>query len=141
MGDRGEWYGRVENGVFVMHQEGNAARTAYVGRPTTVDVIEGAGAFATGSEDDKATQAQFCGAINRGMIDTDLADNTLQRWGDRNAFFTRNNWNKYVAFFHHPQRSFDGYTYAFCYDDTFDQSSTCATSHPDRLVEGQRWKC
>ena len=134
MGDRGEWYGRVENGTFVMHQEGNAARTAYVGRPTTVDVIEGAGAFATGSEDDKATQAQFCGAINRGMIDTDLADNTLQHWGDRDAFFTRNNWNKYVAFFHHPQRSYDGYTYAFCYDDTFDQSSTCATSHPDRLV-------
>lgn len=134
MGDRGEWYGKVENGVFVMHNAADPNRVGRVGRPSTVDVIEGAGAFATGSEDDKATQAQFCGAINRGMIDLDKADNELQQWGDRTAFFTRNNWNKYVAFFHDAARSYDGYTYAFCYDDTFDQSSTCATSHPDHLV-------
>lgn len=134
MGDRGEWYGKIENGVFVMHNAADPNRVGRVGRPSTVDVIEGAGAFATGSEDDKATQAQFCGAINRGMIDLDKADNELQQWGDRTAFFTRNNWNKYVAFFHDAARSYDGYTYAFCYDDTFDQSSTCATSHPDHLV-------
>ncbi len=134
MGERGEWYGRVENDVFVMHRSTDASVVGRVGRPTTVEVIEGAGAFATGSEDDKATQAQFCGAINRGMIDVDKADSALQNWGDRASFFTRNNWNKYVAFFHDATRSFDGYTYAFCYDDTFDQSSTCATSHPDHLV-------
>ncbi len=134
MGERGEWYGRVENDAFVMHSATDASVVGRVGRPTTVEVIEGAGAFATGSEDDKAMQAQFCGAINRGMIDVSAADNALQNWGDRASFFTRNNWNKYVAFFHDATRSYEGYTYAFCYDDTFDQSSTCATSHPDHLV-------
>ena len=134
LGERGTWYGRVENGEFVMHFEGNPARIGRVGKPSTVDVIEGAGAFATGNEEDKATQAQFCGAINRGMIDLNKADNELQDWGERASFFTRNTWNKYVAFFHDAARSHEGYTYAFCYDDTFDQSSTCATSHPERLV-------
>ncbi|MCQ2334767.1 MAG: beta-1,3-glucanase family protein [Paludibacteraceae bacterium] len=129
MGEIGVWYGRVENGIFVMHHEGGA-EVAYISRPTTNDVIEGAGTFAIGSVDDKRVQAQFCGAMNRGMIDCGAADNVEQNWGDTERFFTTNTYNEYVKFFHRADISLGKYTYAFCYDDTFDQSSTCATSHP-----------
>ena len=134
MGERGTWSGKVENDVFVMKNDANPSQVACVARPTTTDVIEGAGAFATGSEIDKAVQAQFCGAMNRGMIDLTKGDNEIQNWGDVAQFFTQNTWNEYVRFFHREDISLGKYTYAFAYDDTFDQSSTCATSHPERLV-------
>jgi hypothetical protein len=134
MGERGKWSGSVKNGVFVMTNDADASQVAHVSRPTTNDVIEGAGAFATGSEIDKAVQAQFCGAMNRGMIDLTRGDNELQDWGDVTKFFTQNTWNEYVRFFHREDISLGKYTYAFAYDDTFDQSSTCATSHPERVV-------
>ena len=131
MGQRGQWRGTVQNNTFVLTSGG---QTAYVNKPSSIDVIEGAGAFATGSGIDKAVQAQFCGAMNRGMIDVNTANGQLQDWGDRASFFTRNTWTPYVAFFHQDDLSYEGYTYAFAYDDTFDQSSTCATKYPDRAV-------
>ena len=131
MGQRGKWRGTVQGNTFVLTSGG---QTAYVNKPSTTDVIEGAGTFATGSDIDKAVQAQFCGAMNRGMVDVNTTDGQLQDWGDRTSFFTRNTWNPYVAFFHQDDLSHEGYTYAFAYDDTFDQSSTCATKYPDRAV-------
>ena len=131
MGQRGKWRGTVQGNTFVLT---NGGQTASVNKPSTTDVIEGAGTFATGSGIDKAVQAQFCGAMNRGMIDVTTTNGQLQNWGDRTSFFTRNTWNPYVAFFHQDDLSHEGYTYAFAYDDTFDQSSTCATKYPDRAV-------
>ena len=131
MGQRGKWRGTVQGNTFVLT---NGGQTAYVNKPSTTDVIEGAGTFATGSDIDKAVQAQFCGAMNRGMIDVTTTNGQLQDWGDRTSFFTRNTWNPYVAFFHQDDLSYEGFTYAFAYDDTFDQSSTCATKYPDRAV-------
>ena len=131
MGQRGKWRGTVQGNTFVLTSGG---QTAYVNKPSTTDVIEGAGTFATGSDIDKAVQAQFCGAMNRGMVDVNTTDGQLQDWGDRTSFFTRNTWNPYVAFFHQDDLSYEGFTYAFAYDDTFDQSSTCATKYPDRAV-------
>lgn len=131
MGQRGKWRGTVQGNTFVLTSGG---QTAYVNKPSTTDVIEGAGTFATGSDIDKAVQAQFCGAMNRGMVDVNTTNGQLQDWGDRTSFFTRNTWNPYVAFFHQDDLSHEGYTYAFAYDDTFDQSSTCATKYPDRAV-------
>ena len=131
MGQRGKWRGTVQGNTFVLT---NGGQTAYVNKPSTTDVIEGAGTFATGSDIDKAVQAQFCGAMNRGMIDVTTTNGQLQDWGDRTCFFTRNTWNPYVAFFHQDDLSYEGYTYAFAYDDTFDQSSTCATKYPDHAV-------
>ena len=131
MGQRGKWRGTVQGNTFVLT---NSGQTASVNKPSTIDVIEGAGAFATGSDIDKAVQAQFCGAMNRGMVDVNTTNGQLQDWGDRTSFFTRNTWNPYVAFFHQDDLSHEGFTYAFAYDDTFDQSSTCATKYPDRAV-------
>ena len=133
MGDLGEWYGRVSGDVFTMTRVSDGAVAKIYSKPSTTDAIEGAGAFASGNSLDLALQAMFCGAVNRGMIDLNKGDNVLQYWGDTSKFYTMNTWNEYVKFFHQSSVSYQTYTYAFAYDDTFDQSSTCATSHPDHL--------
>lgn len=139
MGDQlGFWRGRVNGNNFVLTSEAGPRKgqTAVVGKPTTIDVIEGAGEFArfNGNNADLPVQAMFCGAMNRGVIKTNLASGELQRWGDTGSFFKTDICNPYVKFFHQTDISHDGYTYAFAYDDTFDQSATCATSHPERAV-------
>lgn len=138
LGVLGKWRGKVSGDNFVLTSyEGNRnGQTAVVGRPTTVDVIEGAGEFAKphGNDADLPVQAMFCGAMNRGVIDVNLADGELQDWGDTSKFFKVDTYNPYVKFFHEPEISYDAYTYAFAYDDTFDQSSTCATSHPASIT-------
>lgn len=133
MGNLGIWSGRVSGEVFTLTNTVSGAVAKITAKPTTNNAIEGAGVFAAGSEVDKAVQAMFCGAINRGMVDLNKKDNELQYWGDRSRFFTANTYNQYVAFFHNEEISHDGFSYAFCYDDTFDQSATCATSHPDHV--------
>ena len=139
MGDQlGVWRGRVNGNNFVLKSESGPrqGQTAIVGKPTSIDVIEGAGEFAkfNGNDADLPVQAMFCGAMNRGVIRTNLADGELQDWGDTGSFFNTDVYNPYVKFFHQKDISYDGYTYAFAYDDTFDQSATCATSHPERAV-------
>lgn len=134
----GVWRGRVNGNNFVLKSESGPRQgeTAIVGKPTSIDVIEGAGEFARfhGNSADLPVQAMFCGAMNRGVIRTNLADGELQDWGDTGSFFNTDVCNPYVKFFHQKDISYDGYTYAFAYDDTFDQSATCATSHPERAV-------
>ena len=135
MGLRGKWRGKVNGGnSFVMTNVDDANLVATINKPTTTDVIEGAGTFATGSETDKAVQAQFCGAMNRGVIDLTVPSGEMQNWGATEKFFKTDTYNPYVQFFHQSDISYDGYTYAFAYDDTFDQSSTCATKYPDHVV-------
>ena len=134
----GVWRGRVNGNNFVLKSESGPrqGQTAIVGKPTSIDVIEGAGEFAKphGNDADLPVQAMFCGAMNRGVIRTNLADGELQDWGDTRSFFNTDVCNPYVKFFHQKDISYDGYTYAFAYDDTFDQSATCVTSHPERAV-------
>ena len=134
MGQLGKWRGGVSGDVFTMTRESDGAVAKIYSKPSTTDVIEGAGAFAKGGELDKAMQAMFCGAINRGVIDLSVASGQIQYWGDTNKFFSTDVYNPYVKFFHQKDLSYNGYTYAFAYDDTFDQSSTCATSNPDHCV-------
>ena len=134
MGQLGRWRGRVSGSVFTLTRESDGAVAKIYSKPTTTDAIEGDGAFNRGNSLDLALQAMFCGAINRGVIDLRVASGQLQYWGDRSKFFNTDTYNPYVKFFHQPDLSYDGYIYAFAYDDTFDQSSTCATSHPDHCV-------
>lgn len=134
MGQLGKWRGRVSGNVFTLTRESDGAVAKIYSKPTTTDAIEGDGAFNKGNSLDLALQAMFCGAINRGVVDLRVASGQLQYWGDRSKFFNTDTYNPYVKFFHQPDLSYDGYIYAFAYDDTFDQSSTCATSHPDHCV-------
>lgn len=135
-GERGIWRGGVSGESLTMVGEfgafnGVTATVPY--KPTTQDVIEGKGALATGSEQDKALQAQLCGAISRGVVDVNVASGVEQNWGDASKFFVTDVHNRYVAFFHQTDVSYDGKTYAFAYDDTFDQSSTLVTSIPEKV--------
>ena len=105
-------------------------------KPDTEDVIEGAGVFASGSDISKTVQSMFCAAFNRGMI---RATSDLQDWnpdGPTKAFSggTEYPCNEYVKFFHDPAISSGGKTYAFSYDDTYDQSATCYANNPTRAT-------
>jgi hypothetical protein len=84
-------------------------------KPTTIDVLACAGAFATGSDADKVMGAEFCAAFNRGV-----ATNTAN-WYNPAAYYTGAVKNDYAGFFH--PISIDHRSYAFAYDDINDQSS------------------
>lgn len=133
-GERGVWTGSITDGKLTMTSSFNGGSTAHIySKPTTQDIIEGKGALAEGDDNDKALQAQFCGAMTRGVVS--LTDGATQYWGDETKFFVPtdyNTWNRYVEFFHDEALSYDGKTYAFAYDDTFDQSSTLVTSIPSK---------
>ncbi len=145
MGVLGTWRGRVSGDTFDMEcisgtywPVGSHARI--YGIPSTTDAIEGAGKFADGASAgnadqgaiDKTVQAMFCAAFNRGQIrltegtqDWDPAVTKPFQGG------TEYPHNEYVRFFHSTDiTSGDGRTYAFAYDDTFDQSATCHTVSP-----------
>lgn len=133
-GERGVWTGTIANGVLTMTSDFNGGTTAKIyGKPTTQDIIEGKGRLAEGNENDKALQAQFCGAMTRGVVQ--LVDHQ-QDWGNAADFYVNrgyNVYNKYAWFFHQTDVSHNGKTYGFAYDDTFDQSSTLVTSIPQSV--------
>ncbi|MDE6277211.1 MAG: hypothetical protein K2M06_03800 [Muribaculaceae bacterium] len=141
MGVLGRWKGRVQGDAFVMTcVEGHywqPGSVATVLKPTTEDAIEGAGTFAQGSDIDKTVQAMFCAAFNRGQFRAQTAN---QNW-DPNAGIrpfqggSEYPCNEYVKFFHDTAVSAsNGYTYAFAYDDTFDQSATCYSTAPTAVT-------
>ncbi|MDE7120511.1 MAG: hypothetical protein K2O10_07860, partial [Muribaculaceae bacterium] len=145
MGVLGRWQGRVYGDEFRLTcVEGTywpVGSTAHIyGKPSTEDAIEGAGQFANGQADDdtqRATdltvQAMFCAAFNRGQFRTTTAN---QNWDPDNGIKpfvggTEFPCNEYVKFFHSTAvTAGTGNTYAFAYDDTFDQSATCYSTAP-----------
>lgn len=132
-GERGVWSGSVNaSGQLVMTNPSwpNGTTAIIPWKPSTQDVIEGKGALANGNENDKALQAQFCGAMTRGIIQLREGE---QNWGDAANYFKQYTYNKYVWFFHQSDVSYDGKTYAFAYDDTFDQSSTTYVTWPHNI--------
>ena len=137
MGVLGYWEGRVNGDTFTLTcKESNYWKpgdVATIGKPSTTDAIEGAGAFASGDVISLTVQAMFCGAFNRGVV---RLTEDQQDWSPQgsNYFSGENPCNEYVKFFHQNDITFEGRTYAFAYDDTFDQSSTCTTSSPDHIV-------
>lgn len=141
MGLLGRWTGKVEGEKFVLTcAEGHYWQPGSVAtidaKPDTEDVIEGAGVFASGSDISKTVQSMSCAAFNRGMI---RATSDLQDWnpdGPTKAFSggTEYPCNEYVKFFHDPAISSGGKTYAFSYDDTYDQSATCYANNPTRAT-------
>ncbi|MDD6227812.1 MAG: beta-1,3-glucanase family protein [Bacteroidales bacterium] len=142
MGVLGRWTGRVSGDVFTLTcVEGSYFNVGTVAKiytkPSTNDAIEGAGAFASGNEQDKAVQAMFCAAFNRAMIrcTTDVQDWNPE--GPTAPFSGGSDYpcNEYVKFFHQTDISTSGgRTYAFAYDDTFEQSATCYSVNPERVT-------
>ena len=142
MGVLGRWTGRVSGDVFTLTcVEGSYFNVGTVAKiytkPSTNDAIEGAGAFADGNKQDKAVQAMFCAAFNRAMIrcTTDVQDWNPE--GSTAPFSGGSDYpcNEYVKFFHQTDISTSGgRTYAFAYDDTFEQSATCYSVNPERVT-------
>lgn len=141
MGVLGRWEGRVYGDQFVLTcKEGTywaVGSQGHVKKPTTEDAIEGAGPFAAGSDIDKTVQAMFCAAFNRGQFRLTTAHQDWNPETGVRAFTGGSEYpcNEYVKFFHDTNITVsNGYTYAFAYDDTFDQSATCHASAPYRAV-------
>lgn len=138
-GDAGVWKGRVVGERFefknLTNMHGNA--TAYISRrPNTQEVLEGKGVLAEDVQKlptqtlDLVVQAQFCAALNRHALDLDAPAGTTQDFGDTARYFKKAPYNEYVKFWHRPDVSWNRYSYGFCYDDVFDQSSTIHTPSP-----------
>ncbi|MES2163323.1 MAG: discoidin domain-containing protein [Pseudomonadota bacterium] len=115
----------------------NLNNGAYVGgdylvsKPSTQDVLNGAGALANGNGTELAIEAQVCAAFNRHVMEDASQWNTPPAWyGGAPA-------NAYAKFWHdHGVR---GLAYGFPYDDVANQSSTIMAVQPEHLIFGIGW--
>jgi hypothetical protein len=133
-GDAGTWRGRVSGSVFTFTRtsDGQVARISR--KPTTLETMEGSGVLAEGGQWDKVVQAQICAAINRHAIDLNLATGGAQDFATSSRYYVTSPFNWYCKFWHATDISFNGLTYAFCYDDVFDKSSTINAPSPTRAT-------
>ena len=92
--------------------------------------IEAKGLLHDGSEGDKNVQKMIAAAINRHALDPNLPSSATQQLGDSNRYYQTSPYNEYAKFFHGFDISHNSETYAFSYDDVFDQSSTIQASGP-----------
>lgn len=103
-------------------------------KPTSTDVVQCAGALASGGSTERAIGAQFCAAFNRGVAMDTAA------WSTPSAYYLDDPKNDYAAFFHTV--SIDHRAYGFAYDDVNDQSSVKILPNanaPSRLTIGIGW--
>ncbi|WP_211102049.1 discoidin domain-containing protein [Nitrospirillum pindoramense] len=128
--------GQVQGGQMVF-TEANLGNGAYVGgtfvinKPTTQDVLRGAGALATGNATELALEAQLCAAFNRHIMDS------AGDWATPATWYQASPANWYAKFWH--DHSVGGLAYGFAYDDVSDQSSTIQTGTPEHAVFGIGW--
>lgn len=142
-GDAGYWKGKVEGDRLVMHSQSDVngpfyGRTGVInGKPTTQEVLEGKGLLDNVVDDrtvDLMIQAQICAAINRHVVDISTPNVGLQDWSNSNEYYQESPANFYSKFWHRSDISLNGRSYGFCYDDVWDQSSSCPTIHPTKVV-------
>ncbi|ASG25222.1 immunoglobulin I-set domain protein [Nitrospirillum viridazoti] len=128
--------GQVQGGQMVF-SEVDLKNGAYVGgsyivnKPTTQDVLRGAGALHTGNDTELALEAQLCAAFNRHIMDNAGA------WATPSVWYSAAPANFYAKFWH--DHSVGGLAYGFAYDDVSDQSSTITTDTPEHAVFGIGW--
>ncbi|WP_341679256.1 beta-1,3-glucanase family protein [Niveibacterium sp. SC-1] len=129
--------GRTQGQQFVFTEvdKGNGAYvggTYYIqGKPTTQDILEGAGYLAMGNSVESALGAQLCAAFNRHIM-TDVT-----KWSTPSAWYLAAPANYYAKFWH--DHSVGGIAYGFAYDDVSDQSSTIMATQPEHMVFGLGW--
>lgn len=139
--------GRVDNNnVFNFTQTKTVNGTTVVTsgtlpvKPTTSDVLGGGantGAFnnssvdgKSGHEIDNSLRVTFSAALNRHSIITNAAVGQIQYPEDVSAFYKKEPYNYYAAFWHSPGVSYNNLQYAFSYDDDANQSSTIVGDNP-----------
>jgi hypothetical protein len=127
-GDAGTWSGRVSGNVFTFTRTSDGAVGTISNKPTNIEVMEGSGVMAAGGQWDKVVQAQICAAINRHAINLNLATGATQDFGTASNYYQTGPYNWYCKFWHRSDISYNSQTYAFCYDDVFNHSSTVNAS-------------
>ena len=133
-GDAGTFSGRVSGDVFTFTRASDGGVATISRKPTNAEVMEGSGVMAAGGSLDKVVQAQICAAINRHAIDLNIATGVTQDFSNASKYYTTSPFNWYCQFWHQPDVSYNGLTYAFCYDDVFDKSSTINAPSPVRAT-------
>lgn len=133
-GDAGVWKGRVSGSAFVFTRTSDGQVATITNKPSTLEAMEGSGVLASGGQWDKVVQAQVCAAINRHAIDLNAAAGTTQNWGDDTKYYITSPYNWYCMFWHQADISYNKLTYAFCYDDVFDKSSTINCPSPTKAT-------
>lgn len=128
--DAGTFRGKVSGDRMLFTKDGDGG-TYTVYKPTTQDVLEGKGNFNRGNSTELVIEAQLCAAFNRGVA-TDPAN-----YGNRDAYYKSGTYNYYSKFMH--EHSVNNYSYGFCYDDVFDQSTLLHYTNPTALVLDLKW--
>jgi hypothetical protein len=137
-GNLGKWKGRVSNDSLIFTCDSCAAGNqnltgTIVKKPTTIEIIDGSGVLASGTDMDKNMQKEICAAINRHVVDVTTPNVGLQIWSDSSKYYKTFPYNWYAKFWHHYGISIDNLAYGFAYDDVFDQSSSIKTTTPDSM--------
>ncbi|MBN1598768.1 MAG: carbohydrate-binding protein, partial [Bacteroidales bacterium] len=133
-GDAGTWRGSVSGSSFVFTRDSDGQVATIPGKPTTVEAMEASGVMASGAQWDLVVQAQIAAAINRHAIDLNLGSGVMQNFGNPAIYYQTWPYNWYAKFWHRTDISFEGYTYAFSFDDVFDQSATIHTPSPTNIT-------
>lgn len=133
-GDAGTWSGRVSGDVFTFTRTSDGQVGTISRKPTNTEVMEGSGVMAAGGQWDKVVQAQICAAINRHAINLTLATNATQDFSSASGYYQTSPYNWYCKFWHRSDISYNSLTYAFCYDDVFNHSSTINASSAVRAT-------
>ncbi|MVT42387.1 carbohydrate-binding protein [Chitinophaga oryziterrae] len=133
-GDAGTWTGHVSGNVFTFTRASDGQVGTISNKPTNLEVMEGSGVMAAGGQWDKVVQAQICAAINRHAIDLTAATGTTQDFSNAAGYYQTSPYNWYCKFWHRSDISYNSLTYAFCYDDVFNHSSTINASSPVRTT-------
>lgn len=132
-GQAGVWRGSVQGNKFVFTRDGDGQVATIPGKPTTIEAMEGSGVMASGAQWNLVVQAQFVAAITRHAIDLNVGSGVLQDFGNTSSYYQTWPYNWYAKFWHQTDISVDGQTYAFAYDDVFDQSATIHTPSPTNI--------
>jgi beta-galactosidase len=122
--------GRVTGNQFVftevnLNNGGFVGGTYTVNKPTTQDVLLGAGNFATGDSTTLQIEAQMCAAFNRHVMED------VSKWPTPTAWWGPSPTNEYARFFH--DHSVSGLAYGFAYDDVSNGSSSIVMPQPEYI--------
>ncbi len=132
-GQAGIWRGSVQGNQFVFTRDGDGQVATIPGKPTTLEAMEGSGVMASGAQWDLVVQAQMVAAITRHAVDLNVPSGVLQDFGNTSTYYQTWPYNWYAKFLHQLDISHEGQTYAFAYDDVFDQSATIHTPSPNNI--------
>lgn len=132
-GDAGTWRGGVSGNNMVLTRDSDGQVATIPGKPTTLEAMEASGVMASGAQWDLVVQAQIAAAINRHAINLNLGSGAMQDFGNPATYYQTWPYNWYAKFWHRTDISQDGQTYAFSFDDVFDQSATIHTPSPTNI--------